>query len=76
MLTRNDNMPTALWIWDVMEVRQIALIQQLSPVREATWSPLHPGRLAYVCGNGYLYLWEAELGCESIEIPAGTRFLF
>eukprot|EP00842_Homolaphlyctis_polyrhiza_P006033 jgi/Hompol1/6430/HPOL_002895-RA len=69
--TRNDNMPTTLWIWDLSDLHQKALIQQIAPIRSIKWNPRNPDRLAFCSGTGFIYLWQSGLGCESIEIPAG-----
>ncbi|KND00317.1 uncharacterized protein SPPG_04641 [Spizellomyces punctatus DAOM BR117] len=72
IVTRNDNMPTCLWIWDLVELRQVALIQQTNPVKMVRWNPVIPDRLAFCCGNGVIYMWQGgEVnGCESVEVPA------
>ncbi|KAJ3294247.1 WD repeat-containing protein wrap73 [Borealophlyctis nickersoniae] len=71
VVTRNDNMPTALWIWDLVELRQVALILQANPVRFVRWNPVKPDRLAFCSGNGYIYVWGGEKGgCECVEVPA------
>ncbi|KAI9202344.1 quinon protein alcohol dehydrogenase-like superfamily [Polychytrium aggregatum] len=71
MVTRNDNMSQCLWIWDLVGLRQVALITQLLPIKSIKWNPVYPDQLAWCCGNGFLYLWGGEtMGCEAIEIPA------
>ncbi|KAI8930103.1 Quino protein amine dehydrogenase [Entophlyctis helioformis] len=70
LATRNDNMPTCLWIWDVSSLHQKALIMQQTPIRQVRWNPRQPDRLAFCCGTGFIYFWQADLGCESIEVPA------
>ncbi|KAI9094894.1 hypothetical protein DFS34DRAFT_627591 [Phlyctochytrium arcticum] len=72
MLTQNDNMPTCLWIWDMTELCQVALIHQSSPIRSVTWNPVIPGLLAFCTGNGFIYIWRGgEVnGCELVEVPA------
>ena len=32
-VTRNDEMPNALWIWDVQQLSLFALLLQLAPIR-------------------------------------------
>ncbi|KAJ3351054.1 WD repeat-containing protein wrap73 [Entophlyctis luteolus] len=76
--TRNDNMPTSLWVWDLLTLSQLALIVQTMPIKEICWNPLKPGLCAISCVNGHIYLWtcgsgsdgETEQGCSAIEIPA------
>ncbi|KAJ3065863.1 WD repeat-containing protein wrap73, partial [Quaeritorhiza haematococci] len=53
LATRNDNMPLCLWIWDLCNLKQIALIQQ-SPgniIRSVKWNPQRPDQLAFICGS-------------------------
>ncbi|KAL2916870.1 hypothetical protein HK105_203649 [Polyrhizophydium stewartii] len=70
LVTRNDNMPNALWIWDLTDLHQKALILQVTPIRSVRWSPRKPNMLAFCCGNGFVYLWQSDLGSESFEVPA------
>ncbi|KAJ3412423.1 WD repeat-containing protein wrap73 [Chytridiales sp. JEL 0842] len=73
LATRNDNMPNTLWIWDILHVSQVALIQHLQPIKSIHWNPIDPEVLAINCGNGHLYLWSGpSKGCELIEVPART----
>ncbi len=70
LFSRNDNMPTTLWIWDILALAPVALLSQTHPVRRAAWNPVDPGMLAFCCGSGSLYLWEVGRGAEALEIPA------
>lgn len=72
LATRNDNQPSSLWLWDVAKLSQIALIQQVSPIKMIEWNPLQPERLAFCCSNGFIYLWDLTYGCEAIQVPAGN----
>lgn len=64
-------MPNFLWIWDVVHLKQIALIQQLKPIERILWNPILPSSLVFSCGNGHIYSWNGEgLGCDAVEIPA------
>ncbi|KAI9014635.1 hypothetical protein BC832DRAFT_589137 [Gaertneriomyces semiglobifer] len=74
LVTRNDNMPHCLWVWDIISLRQLALLQQAHPIRCVKWNPLQPHRLAFCCGNGRVYLWEGgeTNACEAIEVPAAN----
>jgi WD40 repeat protein len=65
-----DTQPTALWIWDIAECKQIAIIQQTLPIKAIAWNPLVPEQIAFSCSNGLVYLWEKAFGCDAIEIPA------
>ena len=72
MATKNDNMPNAVWIWDVVQLRLAVLLLQVNPVREIAWDP-QQARLAVCTGNGKLYLWSLA-GCVSVTVPGETNF--
>ncbi|GBG89539.1 hypothetical protein CBR_g49329 [Chara braunii] len=70
--TRNDNMPTAMWIWDVSRLELAAVLLQKEPIRAAAWDPLHP-RLILCTGNSRLYMWSPEgTSCVHIPLPKFT----
>ena len=71
LATRNDNQPTTLWIWSIVDLKQVALLQQAEPIRSMAWNPVYPDRLAMCCGNGVIYLWDKSFGCDAIQVPAG-----
>jgi len=67
--TRNDNMPTALWIWDVSHLELAALLLQKDPIRSVAWDPIHP-RIALCTGTSQLYMWTpAGACCVHIPLP-------
>ena len=70
--TKNDNMPNAVWIWDVVNLRLSVLLLQVNPVREMKWDPLQ-SRLAVCTSNNKLYLW-SPAGCVSVTVPVETNF--
>lgn len=72
LATRNDNMPTAIWIWDMIELSLAVLLLQSSPVREFSWDP-HQPRLAIATGTGRLCLW-SPAGCVSVCVPCDPAF--
>ena len=49
----------------------MALIHQIQPIKFVRWNPLKPDRLAFCCGNGYIYIWDEVKGCQAVELPAG-----
>ena len=51
LATRNDNMPTAVWIWDMSRLELCATLLQIEHVRALAWDP-HHHRLAVVTGKG------------------------
>lgn len=65
--TKNDNMPCAVWIWDVTNLRLSVVLLQTNPIREIKWDPTQP-RLAVCTANNKLYLW-SPAGCVSVAVP-------
>lgn len=65
-----DCQPLTLWVWDISQCKQIAIIQQTQPIKAISWNPQIPDQLAFCCSSGLLYLWEKSYGCDAIEIPA------
>ncbi|KAK8489787.1 hypothetical protein V6N11_046854 [Hibiscus sabdariffa] len=54
--TRNDSMPTALWIWDIRHLEVAAILVQKDPIRAAAWDPICT-RLVLCTGSSHLYMW-------------------
>lgn len=67
LLTRNDNMPSVLWVWDTQKLGLSALLVQLEAVRAAVWDPVRV-RFAVATATSKLYLWSPE-GCSIVDIP-------
>ena len=72
VMSRNDNMPCAVWVWDMLELRLAALLLHTSPVRDVQWDPCQP-RLAIATGCGRLYLW-SPAGAVSVCVPCDPAF--
>ncbi|PIK58350.1 putative WD repeat-containing protein WRAP73 [Apostichopus japonicus] len=72
LATKNDNMPNALWIWDVQKLCQTVLMLQVGNVKCAKWSPVQT-QLALCTGNNKLYLW-SPAGSVSVEVPTEASF--
>lgn len=70
--TINDNMPNAVWVWDVVNLRLSVVLLQASPVREIRWDPTQP-RLAVCTSNNKMYLW-SPAGCVSVTVPVEANF--
>lgn len=51
-----DSMPTALWLWDVLQMscRLVVIHQQV--IRQITWNPQDPDTLATSCGSNHVLL--------------------
>lgn len=72
LATRNDSMPTVLWVWDMQRLCLLAMLEQTSAVRCFQWDPRRP-RLALCTGNAKLYLW-SPAGCVSVQVPSEGGF--
>lgn len=62
-----DNVPNAVWVWDMQKLRLFVVLEQLGPVRSFQWDPQQP-RLAICSGGGKVYLW-SPAGCVSVQVP-------
>jgi hypothetical protein len=65
--TRNDNMPTALWIWDICRLELVTVLVQKDPIRAAAWDPTCP-HLALCTESPHLYMWTPS-GAFCISTP-------
>nr|XP_020141068.1 WD repeat-containing protein WRAP73 [Microcebus murinus] len=72
LATRNDNVPNAVWVWDMQKLRLFVVLEQLSPVRSFQWDPQQP-RLAICTGGSKVYLW-SPAGCVSVQVPGEGDF--
>ncbi|XP_045714739.1 WD repeat-containing protein WRAP73 isoform X3 [Phyllostomus hastatus] len=72
LATRNDNVPNAVWVWDVRKLRLFVVLEQLGPVRAFQWDPQQP-RLAICTGGSKVYLW-SPAGCVSVQVPGEGDF--
>ena len=65
--TKNDSMPTTVWIWSLKLLRPYAVLVHLTTVKSIQWHPTIPELLLILCandddrtGNGVLYLWSSR----------------
>ena len=65
-----DSQPLVLRIWDISKLQMACVVQQTLPILKIQWNPAVPYQLAFCCGNGLIYLWDKESGCDAIEVPA------
>lgn len=65
--TRNDSMPTTLWIWHIHHLELAAILVQKDPIRAAAWDPTGP-RLVLCTGSPQLYMWTPS-GAYCVNIP-------
>lgn len=67
LATVNENMPHAVWVWDVEAATLAAVLLHLSSVRSIAWSPSGP-TLTVTTGGGRVYMWTAT-GSSIVHIP-------
>eukprot|EP00466_Bigelowiella_natans_P020800 jgi/Bigna1/49573/estExt_Genewise1.C_510121 len=67
ILTRNDNMPHTLWVWNMRLLSLNSIIKHNGSIRCAKWDPLRQ-RLMLCTGRDKLYMWSQE-GCSIINVP-------
>lgn len=72
LATKNDNMASVVWVWDMQKLNLVSVLEHTSAVRCFQWDPKHP-RLALCTGNTKLYLW-SPAGCVSVQVPADGGF--
>lgn len=72
MFTRNDNMPTTLWIWDIQKLALCAAVIQSAPIKHVEWDPVET-RLALCTGKNKLYMW-SPAGSLCVEVPVEGTF--
>ncbi|KAI3924033.1 hypothetical protein MKW92_004256 [Papaver armeniacum] len=72
LFTRNDSMPTVLWIWDMRRLELAAILVQKEAIRAAAWDPTCP-RVILCTGSSHLYMWTPTGAyCVSIPLPQFT----
>lgn len=67
LVTRNENMPTAAWIWDMSRLQLATVLLQKDPIKSLHWDPVHV-RLALCTGGSRIFLWSPE-GSSCVHIP-------
>lgn len=75
LATKEDSMPTAVWIWDLAQQCCCAVLLQHSVVKKLLWHPTDPNNLLIQCiqGESVLYSWNAlEAGPRVLSIPSVT----
>lgn len=62
-----DNIPNAVWIWDVRKLKLSVVLEQLCSIQNFQWDPCQP-RLAVCTGSSRVYLW-SPAGCIVVQVP-------
>lgn len=68
-------MPTAVFVWDLAELKCCTVLLQHSVVKKLTWHPTDPNSLLIQCiqGESTLYTWNAlEAGPRVLNMPSVT----
>ncbi|CAJ2629294.1 unnamed protein product [Trifolium pratense] len=65
--TRNDSMPTVLWVWNIRQLELTAILVQKDPIRVAAWDPTCT-RLVFCTGSTHLYMWTPS-GAFCVHVP-------
>ncbi|XP_049609478.1 WD repeat-containing protein WRAP73 [Syngnathus scovelli] len=68
LATKNDNIASVIWVWNMEKMSLEAVLEQMSAVRCFQWDPRCP-RLAICTGNTNIYLW-TPTGCVSVQVPS------
>ncbi|KAF3926158.1 hypothetical protein ABW21_db0203169 [Orbilia brochopaga] len=50
VVTKDERMPTSVWLWSLESLSPLAILVQLSPVKAIQWHPSRGDLLAVVCG--------------------------
>jgi WD40 repeat protein len=74
LVSRNDNHPNAVWVWDTQKLALTAVLTQMDAVRCIAWDPKRL-RFALCTSTSKLYLWSPE-GCSIVDVPLATGQAF
>ena len=69
LATKNENMPKAVWVWDVTDSGLAALLLLDAPVRALKWAP-GEHLLALACGAPEVIFWSPGQGPRALPLPA------
>ncbi|KAL1637907.1 hypothetical protein SLS56_000464 [Neofusicoccum ribis] len=70
--TRDDSMPTCVWLWDLTRLAARTVLIQHAPVKCLQWHPKIPTLLLIQCAQdeALIYLWNAEQpGARVVSAP-------
>lgn len=76
IMSKNDSIPNALFIWDLSKLSLYSIILQMKQITCASWNPVtgisgvagQASQLCLVTGGDKMYLWSDE-GCSCVDIP-------
>ena len=67
LATKNDNLPSVVWIWNVVQKQLVSVLLQRQPVRFMKWEPENDV-LGVCCCNSRIYLWSPD-GASVVHVP-------
>jgi hypothetical protein len=67
MASKCDQMPNAVWIWDMTSLELTTVLIHLNPVKSFKFSP-NSNDLFITTGTGRVYTWNPQ-GASVIELP-------
>ncbi|KAI9297948.1 WD40 repeat-like protein [Neoconidiobolus thromboides FSU 785] len=63
-VSRNDAMPTSLFIWKTGTPVPIFYSEQVKEIKMVQWNPIDTELLAFISEGNHLYLWSPKLGFQ------------
>ena len=67
LATVNENMPHAVWVWEVEQAELSTVLLHISPVKAVEWAP-QGHSLAICTGSPRVYLWSPG-GASVVHVP-------
>ncbi|KAK0658159.1 putative WD repeat-containing protein C32H8.09 [Lasiodiplodia hormozganensis] len=72
LATRDDSMPTCVWLWDLTGLTARTVLIQHAPVKSLDWHPSIPTLLLIQCAqdDAVIHLWDLEKeGARVVHMP-------
>ncbi|KAK4508946.1 uncharacterized protein ATC70_013219 [Mucor velutinosus] len=66
--SKDDRMPTVLWIWQVSTLKCIHMLIFRKPIKQAVWNPSHDHLIAIICSDENIHFAEVTVENEGIEM--------
>ncbi len=71
LATLNENMPAAVWIWDMQAAELVAVLQHTAAVKALAWAPAGGTSLAVAAGSSRVYMW-TPAGASIVHSPLAS----
>ncbi|EPB83563.1 hypothetical protein HMPREF1544_09665 [Mucor circinelloides 1006PhL] len=73
--SKDDKMPTVLWIWQLSTLKCIHMLIFRKPIKQAVWNPSHDHLIAVICNDEHVHFAELTVENEGIEmIPVSVPY--